>query len=144
MNRELVITVDADTLGWLARTAADNYRSPEGQVLAILAVARARGTFRTRSIRPRIHPTSMEALIRELRVLHSGAGHPSTRAISERITRAGFQVSHSTVHAALAGKRPISWGMTQLIVEALGGDASQFRQLWLESRTGGISAEDED
>ncbi|WP_420034606.1 tetratricopeptide repeat protein [Streptomyces sp. cg28] len=53
------------------------------------------------------------------------------RAIASRT--AGV-VSHSTVHQALTGKRIPRWGALELIVEALGGEPSEFHSLWKDVR----------
>lgn len=70
-------------------------------------------------------------LTTRLRELHLNAGEPSTRRIAARTAGA---VSHSTVHQALAGKRLPRWGALELIVEALGGEAEEFRAAWKSAR----------
>ncbi|MFJ9695263.1 hypothetical protein [Kitasatospora sp. NPDC101183] len=70
-------------------------------------------------------------LTARLRELHLNAGEPSTRRIAARTAGA---VSHSTVHQALTGKRLPRWGALELIVEALGGEAEEFRKAWKAAR----------
>ncbi|MEU5738471.1 hypothetical protein ABZ784_10805 [Streptomyces tendae] len=53
------------------------------------------------------------------------------RAVASRTSGV---VSHSTVHQALSGKRIPRWGALELIIEALGGDPSEFHSLWKDLR----------
>jgi signal transduction histidine kinase len=71
-------------------------------------------------------PGPVTVLIDRLHELHLDAGAPSMREISRRTQ----VVNHSLVHASLRGPRVPKWGNLELIVEALGGDITEFRALW--------------
>ena len=58
--------------------------------------------------------------------LHHRAGWPSLRRLAEQTG-----VSHTTVSKALSSPALPSWGTVELLVEAMGGDVPQARELWL-------------
>lgn len=129
MADELVLTVPAELMEWLAVTAERDFRAPAGQALWLLSQAMKREPSR-------ITATAAHAeLISELRSAHLAAGAPSTRMISRRIAQRGGRVSHTSVHDAINGNRLVSWPMTEAIVKALGADVSLFRRLWAAART---------
>ncbi len=65
-------------------------------------------------------------LIDALHALHHEAGWPSLRSLARE---AGC--SHTTVAAVFSSPRLPSWGVLELVVEAMGGDVGEFRRLWL-------------
>ena len=69
-------------------------------------------------------------LVMALRELHLRAGLPSVRRIALRTSALG----HDTVHRVLVGARVPGWGPLELVVEALGGDIEEFRQLWMSAQ----------
>ena len=76
-------------------------------------------------------PTSgdrLAVLRSRLQRLHRHNGEPSTREISRRTDRA---ISHTTVSLVLRCAKNPRWGQLELVVEALGGDAEEFRPLWV-------------
>jgi hypothetical protein len=76
-------------------------------------------------------------LFDELRRLHRHAGEPSVRELAATIGEG--VLSHATVHTALRGPRIPRWPVLELVVEALEGDGSKFKALWVAAR----DAEDE-
>ena len=60
--------------------------------------------------------------------LHHRAGWPSLRRLARD---AGC--SHTTVSNVFSSPRLPPWGVLELIVEAMGGDVAEFRELWLAS-----------
>ncbi|MFD9252081.1 tetratricopeptide repeat protein [Streptomyces bottropensis] len=66
-----------------------------------------------------------------LRRLRLEAGDPSTREIAKMT---GSAISHTAVHQLLAGRRAGRWGPVEVVVEALGGDATEARNLWRRAR----------
>lgn len=60
---------------------------------------------------------------------HLLAGEPSTRKLGRKTL-----YSHTTIHKALRGPRVPSWGLVELLVEALDGDRDQFHDLWVAAR----------
>lgn len=58
--------------------------------------------------------------------LHHRAGWPSLRRLAEQTG-----VSHTTVSKALSSPALPSWGTIELLVEVMGGDVPQARELWL-------------
>ncbi|MGW1728635.1 hypothetical protein ACWCQK_37875 [Streptomyces sp. NPDC002306] len=67
------------------------------------------------------------ALRLRLQDLYRRAGKPSYRQLAARIQA----LSHTTVHMVIRCERLPRWGNLELVVEALGGDVEEFRQLWL-------------
>lgn len=66
-----------------------------------------------------------------LRLVYRANGEPSTREVARRT---GHAISHTTVHLVLRGEKTPRWGQLELVVEALGGDVDEFRQLWVAVR----------
>ncbi len=77
-------------------------------------------------------PGPITVLFDRLHELHLQAGEPGLRRIAGDIGTG--VLSHATVHNTFAGPRVPKWGYLELIVEALGGDTSQFHRLWLAAR----------
>jgi peptide deformylase len=73
----------------------------------------------------------LNVLRERLRRLHRTSGEPSTREISRRTAKA---ISHTTVSAVLHCRTSPRWGQLELVVEALGGDTDEFRDLWVAAR----------
>lgn len=88
---------------------------------------------------PRAEVTgSAKSLNDALHDLHHRAGWPSLRTLARR-----SGVSHTTVSKAFSAPKVPSWGTVELLVEALGGDAAFFHDLWLaasESESVGIQS----
>src|SRR4051794_6826125 len=80
--------------------------------------------------RPEIPPGSQRDLVDALHDLHHRAGWPSLRMLARD---AGC--SHTTVSAVLSSSRLPSWGVLEVLVEAMHGDVPQFRRLWLAAST---------
>jgi hypothetical protein len=57
------------------------------------------------------------------------AGEPSTRKLGRSTS-----YSHTTIHKAMRGSRVPSWGLVELLVEALDGDRERFHNLWVAAR----------
>ena len=76
--------------------------------------------------RPEVPPGAQRDLVEALHALHHEAGWPSLRSLARE---AGC--SHTTVAAVFSSPRLPSWGVLELIVEAMGGDAGEFHRLWL-------------
>jgi replicative DNA helicase len=74
---------------------------------------------------------ALSQLRQRIEKLHVHKGAPSTRMISARTGRA---ISHTTVHGVLRCTRLPTWGQLELVVEQLGGDVEEFRQLWIRAR----------
>jgi hypothetical protein len=68
-------------------------------------------------------------LFEEIRRLHRTAGEPSTRTLAKATAH-----GHATVHAALRGPKVPRWGLLELLVEHMGGNVAQFKQLWVDAR----------
>jgi class 3 adenylate cyclase len=66
-----------------------------------------------------------------LKRLYREAGEPSVREISKRTGRV---ISHTTVHVVLRCVKTPRWGQLELVVEALGGNADEFRSMWIAVR----------
>ncbi|MBD3923024.1 AAA family ATPase [Nocardioides cavernae] len=75
-------------------------------------------------------PGPHRELVDMLRDLHHRAGWPSLRRLAEQTG-----VSHTTVSKALSSTALPSWGTVELLVEALGGDVSRARELWVAAST---------
>jgi CRP-like cAMP-binding protein/class 3 adenylate cyclase len=79
---------------------------------------------------PSPDPASGLADLRErLKRLHRKAGEPSTRAIGKAIT-----LSHTTVHSVLRCSKAPVWGQLELVVESLGGEVEEFKELWIAAK----------
>jgi tetratricopeptide (TPR) repeat protein len=76
--------------------------------------------------RPDLAPGPHRELNDALHELHHRAGWPSLRALGER---AGC--SHTTVSHAFSSTRLPSWGLLEVLVEAMSGEPGRFRELWL-------------
>ncbi|MFC7723910.1 ATP-binding protein [Nocardioides sp. GCM10028917] len=76
--------------------------------------------------RPEVPPGPHRELVDGLHDLHHRAGWPSLRRLAEQTG-----VSHTTVSKALSSPALPSWGTVELLVEAMGGDVPQARELWL-------------
>ncbi len=76
--------------------------------------------------RPEVPSGAPRDLVDALHALHHEAGWPSLRALARE---AGC--SHTTVATVFSSPRLPSWGVLELIVEAMGGDVGEFRRLWL-------------
>jgi len=76
---------------------------------------------------------AVDVLHAALQRLHQDHGELSTRSLARQIGK--HRISHGTVHTAIGGDRVVTWPKLRLIVEALGGDASHFHQLWTAAHT---------
>ena len=76
--------------------------------------------------RPDIPPGTQRDLIDALHDLHHRAGWPSLRSLA-----ASAGCSHTTVSAVFSSPRLPSWGILELLVEAMDGDVQPFHDLWL-------------
>ena len=76
--------------------------------------------------RPDLPPGHHRELVDALHGLHHEAGWPSLRTLARK---AGC--SHTTVSAVFSAPRLPAWGVLELLVEAMGGDVSEFHRLWL-------------
>jgi tetratricopeptide (TPR) repeat protein/lambda repressor-like predicted transcriptional regulator len=75
---------------------------------------------------PDLPPGAHQDLVRALHELHHRAGWPSLRSLARRTG-----VSHTTVSKVLSSSVLPPWGTVELLVEAMGGDRSEFHALWL-------------
>ena len=75
---------------------------------------------------PRLPPGPHRDLVETLHELHHRAGWPSLRTLAAQVG-----CSHTTVATSLSSSRIPSWGILELLVEALGGDVERARALWL-------------
>lgn len=76
--------------------------------------------------RPDVPPGPQRDLVAALHGLHHRAGWPSLRTLARE---AGC--SHTTVSNVFTTPRLPSWGVLELLVEAMDGDTTEFHQLWL-------------
>jgi hypothetical protein len=76
--------------------------------------------------KPTVPDGPVGSLFDALHELHHRAGWPSLRDMSRDVG-----CSHTTVSAAFSEPRVPRWGLLELIVEALGGDAEEFHGFWL-------------
>ena len=76
--------------------------------------------------RPEVPPGAQRDLVEALHALHHEAGWPSLRSLARE---AGC--SHTTVAAVFSSPKLPSWGVLELVVEAMGGDVGEFHRLWL-------------
>jgi tetratricopeptide (TPR) repeat protein len=75
---------------------------------------------------PDLPPGAHQDLVRALHELHHRAGWPSLRSLAR-----DTGVSHTTVSKVLSSTVLPPWGTVELLVEAMGGDRSEFHALWL-------------
>ena len=75
---------------------------------------------------PDLPPGAHQDMARALHDLHHRAGWPSLRSLARRTG-----VSHTTVSKVLSGSGLPPWGTVELLVEAMGGDRSEFHARWL-------------
>src|SRR4051794_40908509 len=80
--------------------------------------------------RPEVPPGPRWDLVDALHSLHHEAGWPSLRVLARE---AGC--SPTTVSKTFSSPRLPSWGVLELLVEALGGDPTGFHDLWLAAST---------
>lgn len=76
--------------------------------------------------RPDVPPGAQWDLVDALHRLHHLAGWPSLRTLAREVG-----CSHTTVSAAFSSARLPTWGLLELLVEAMGGDTAEFHKLWL-------------
>src|SRR4051812_34255139 len=76
--------------------------------------------------RPDVPPGARGDLVGALHDLHHRAGWPSLRVLARE---AGC--SHTTVSAVFSSAKLPTWGVLELVVEALDGDVDELHQLWL-------------
>ena len=76
--------------------------------------------------RPDLPPGARRELVDALHRLHHEVGWPSLRSLA---IEAGC--SHTTVSSVFSSPRLPSWGVLELIVEAMRGDVAEFHRLWL-------------
>ena len=127
-DTELTLTIPGPLMNLLRTTAAREFRDPAGQALTLIRDGLIRSRKRPD---PAARLAALAPVLTALRELHTGAGSPSARAIAERAwDEASFSVSHTTVHAALAGLYPPSWNTVEAITRALGGDVPAILALW--------------
>src|SRR4051794_36763221 len=81
--------------------------------------------------RPDLPPGAHRDLNEALHDLHHRAGWPSLRAMAKA---AGC--SHTTISAVFSGPKLPTWGVLELVVEAMDGDVEQFHRLWVEAGAG--------
>jgi len=80
--------------------------------------------------RPELAPGPSRTLNDALHDLHHRAGWPSLRTLARETG-----VSHTTVSKAFSRPALPTWGTTELLVEAMGGDVVVFHELWLAAST---------
>ena len=85
--------------------------------------------------RPDLPPGPQRDLVDALHDLHHRAGWPSLRTLAKA---AGC--SHTTVSTTFSSTRLPSWGLVELLVEAMGGDVQDFRAMWLSVGPGAGTA----
>jgi DNA-binding XRE family transcriptional regulator len=76
------------------------------------------------------HDPAARSFFTALRDLHLRAGKPSSRQIAQDVEG----VSHTTVSAVLRGSRLPSWPIAAKLVESLGGNVEQVRELWVAAQ----------
>ncbi|KRF32415.1 ATP-binding protein [Nocardioides sp. Soil805] len=82
--------------------------------------------------RPDLPPGPRRELNDALHDLHHLAGWPSLRTLARETG-----VSHTTVSHVLSTPRLPTWGVVELLVEALHGDRDHLHVLWLDASTSG-------
>jgi tetratricopeptide (TPR) repeat protein len=75
---------------------------------------------------PVLPPGAHHDLVRALHELHHEAGWPSLRSLAR-----DTGVSHTTVSKVFSSSALPPWGTVELLVEAMGGNRSEFHALWL-------------
>ncbi len=134
MSVQVNFTISDELMDWLVTTAAENYRTPEGQLLWVIREAATRYQPPRAVIRD---PQAVRSLIRELQHLHVRSGQLSCRGIADQIRRNGvIQVSHTTVNTVLRGTYLPSLRVLEAIVTALDGDPGLFRSYWMRAHGG--------
>lgn len=83
--------------------------------------------------RPEIPPGPRRDLVDALHSLHHRAGWPSLRALAREVGCSPTTVSSVFSHARLP-----KWGLVELLVETMGGEAREFRELWLAASLDGM------
>src|SRR3954452_21149026 len=87
--------------------------------------------------RPDLQPGPHRDLVDALHDLHHRAGWPSLRVLA-----GAAACSHTTVSAVFSSPRLPSWGVLELLVEAMDGNVADVQQLWLDASAGdGVRAE---
>ena len=76
--------------------------------------------------RPELTAGAPRDLNDALHDLHHKAGWPSLRKLA-----AAAACSHTTVSTVFSSAQLPSWGVLELLVEAMDGDPEEFRELWL-------------
>ena len=76
--------------------------------------------------RPEVPPGARRELVDALHDLHHRAGWPSLRTLAQH---AGC--SPTTVATTFSSPRLPTWGLLELIVEAMDGDVADFHRMWL-------------
>jgi tetratricopeptide (TPR) repeat protein len=94
----------------------------------LLAVTRGKGGPVPALPRPDLPPGAHRELSEALHDLHHRAGWPSLRTLAK-----ASGCSHTTVSKALSEPRLPSWGVLELLVEAMDGEVERFHRLWLEA-----------
>ncbi len=84
--------------------------------------------------RPDFPPGPQRDLVDALHDLHHRAGWPSLRTLARD---AGC--SHTTVSAVFSSPKLPTWGVLELLVEAMDGDVEQFRRLWVAAELPGAA-----
>jgi hypothetical protein len=87
--------------------------------------------------RPPLPPGPLRDLVGSLHDLHLAAGHPSARQLQHDIGGPGV-ISHTSVHNVFTEPRLPTWGLVELIVEAIArragldaeAEVNRFRALW--------------
>ena len=75
--------------------------------------------------RPQLPPGAGRDFIDALHDLHHRAGWPSLRSIAREVG-----CSATTVSSLFSSTRLPTWGLLELVVEAMDGDVEMFRELW--------------
>jgi tetratricopeptide (TPR) repeat protein len=76
--------------------------------------------------RPDLPPGPRRDLDQALHDLHAQAGRPSLRTLA-----AAAGCSHTTVSHVFSAARLPTWGVVELIAEAMDGDVAELRRLWV-------------
>ena len=76
--------------------------------------------------RPDLPPGPRRDLDRALHDLHDQAGRPSLRTLA-----AAAGCSHTTVSHVFSAARLPTWGVVELLAEAMDGDVAELRRLWV-------------
>ena len=83
--------------------------------------------------RPDLPPGPGRDLNDALHDLHHRAGWSSLRALARETG-----VSHTTISHVFSAPRLPTWGVVELLVEALRGDSSRFHDLWLAASSSAV------